>query len=332
MNGWVKKHTKGEYIVESIDYRNLAPLYCDEEMRICGLEKKTLQNGSIYDIWIEGPTGGMAVKGTVYTARRPTPPPVYAQGRRGVKKAKGPKPTYSFTRPNLASTNPELTAKKEAVEQEKALSIDQPPPEHVQSSSTSSAPEPSDESAVKNSENTALDQSTSEGQQSTPLTSVPQPSTKSEGENSQNPTLIETSFQPSSREVMASPAQSPSRADRSRKATRVKYYKFIAPSKTSPPIRPIEPYILGRPFMSAQSRHVLRRLLREPMPEATDHTTRLSTYRKYAASTYTPNPARTASRHSRFLREGVRRFARPSIRAVGPPRTVNRVRMKKWHH
>ena len=65
MNSHVSSHTDGKHVVESIEYRNLAPLYCDEEMRICGLEKKTLQNGSVYDIWIEGPTGGVAVKGTV---------------------------------------------------------------------------------------------------------------------------------------------------------------------------------------------------------------------------------------------------------------------------
>lgn len=57
-------------VLQSIEYRNLAPLYCDEEMRVCGMEKKTLDDGSIYDVWIEGPTGGVAVKGTVRTIAR----------------------------------------------------------------------------------------------------------------------------------------------------------------------------------------------------------------------------------------------------------------------
>ncbi|KAF2680145.1 hypothetical protein K458DRAFT_407471 [Lentithecium fluviatile CBS 122367] len=59
--------------VQSIEYRNLAPLYCDEEMRICAREKTSLrtEDGGIYDVWIEGPSGGMAVKGTLRTTRVP---------------------------------------------------------------------------------------------------------------------------------------------------------------------------------------------------------------------------------------------------------------------
>lgn len=74
MKNHLDVHTKGEQVPESIEYRNLAPLYCDEEMRICGMEKKTLENGSIYDVWIEGPTGGVAVKGTIYTTKQKLAP------------------------------------------------------------------------------------------------------------------------------------------------------------------------------------------------------------------------------------------------------------------
>lgn len=68
----LRADTKGTEVIESIEYRNLAPLYCDEEMRICGRKKKDLsvENGSVYDVWIEGPTGGVAVKGTVRTVQR----------------------------------------------------------------------------------------------------------------------------------------------------------------------------------------------------------------------------------------------------------------------
>jgi hypothetical protein len=55
--------------VESIEYRNLAPLYCDEPMRLCGRVKKTFGDGELYDVWIEGLTGGVAVKGTVRAIR-----------------------------------------------------------------------------------------------------------------------------------------------------------------------------------------------------------------------------------------------------------------------
>ncbi|ORX98170.1 hypothetical protein BCR34DRAFT_496313, partial [Clohesyomyces aquaticus] len=50
------------HVVQEIEYRNLAPLYCGEELRICAREKRI---AGVYDVWIEGPTGGVAVKGTV---------------------------------------------------------------------------------------------------------------------------------------------------------------------------------------------------------------------------------------------------------------------------
>ena len=64
---YVRLRTGDLEAVCSIKYRNMAPLYCDEEMRICGFKKKTSDPGSAYDVWIEGPTGGVAVRGTVRT-------------------------------------------------------------------------------------------------------------------------------------------------------------------------------------------------------------------------------------------------------------------------
>lgn len=69
--GHVKSKTKDKRIVESIRYRNLAPLYCDEKMRICGTLRNWQPDGDTYDVWIEGPTGGVAVKGTVRTVLKP---------------------------------------------------------------------------------------------------------------------------------------------------------------------------------------------------------------------------------------------------------------------
>jgi hydroxyacyl-ACP dehydratase HTD2-like protein with hotdog domain len=70
VSGHLVQQTGAPHTVQSIEYRNLAPLYCDEAMRICAREKTSLRtdDGGIYDVWIEGPTGGMAVKGTVRTA------------------------------------------------------------------------------------------------------------------------------------------------------------------------------------------------------------------------------------------------------------------------
>ncbi|KAL5382094.1 hypothetical protein DPSP01_006772 [Paraphaeosphaeria sporulosa] len=65
---------EGPHIVEAIEYKNLAPLYCGEKLRLCAKEKiaARMDDARIYDVWIEGPTGGMAVKGLVRTVRRPT--------------------------------------------------------------------------------------------------------------------------------------------------------------------------------------------------------------------------------------------------------------------
>ncbi|KAF2637711.1 hypothetical protein P280DRAFT_406666, partial [Massarina eburnea CBS 473.64] len=52
--------------IAAIEYKNLAPLYCDEPMKLCAREREShIEGGYIYDVWIEGPTGGVAVKGTV---------------------------------------------------------------------------------------------------------------------------------------------------------------------------------------------------------------------------------------------------------------------------
>lgn len=47
--------------ITGIEYRNLAPLYADEVMRVCGKRK----GEGDYEVWIEGVDGGLAVRGTV---------------------------------------------------------------------------------------------------------------------------------------------------------------------------------------------------------------------------------------------------------------------------
>jgi hypothetical protein len=82
ISGYIKEKTEGQHVLASIRYRNLAPLYCDEEMRICCRVKKSFEAGDVYEVWIEGPTGGVAVMGTVRTVpasvtdiQRKTPKP-----------------------------------------------------------------------------------------------------------------------------------------------------------------------------------------------------------------------------------------------------------------
>ncbi|OQE31772.1 hypothetical protein PENSTE_c001G06268 [Penicillium steckii] len=50
--------------VAQFEYRNLAPLFVDEKLTICGKPKN---GGSSWDVWIEGPDGGLAVRGTAKT-------------------------------------------------------------------------------------------------------------------------------------------------------------------------------------------------------------------------------------------------------------------------
>lgn len=52
---------EGEMIT-SFTYRNLAPLYAQEKMRVC--LRRDGEDGKKYEVWIEGMTGGYAVKGS----------------------------------------------------------------------------------------------------------------------------------------------------------------------------------------------------------------------------------------------------------------------------
>lgn len=70
-------------MVKNISYRNLAPLFADEQMTICvrrilpqranhapGQVTATLETGieiKKWDVWIQGPDGGFAVKGSAET-------------------------------------------------------------------------------------------------------------------------------------------------------------------------------------------------------------------------------------------------------------------------
>lgn len=50
--------------VSDFEYKNLAPLFVEEELTVCGKPKN--ENGA-WDVWIEGPDGGLAVRGTART-------------------------------------------------------------------------------------------------------------------------------------------------------------------------------------------------------------------------------------------------------------------------
>lgn len=58
----LRSQLKEGEMVRSFDYRNLAPLYASEEMRVAVRKDRT--KAKKYDVWIEGSGGGYAVKGS----------------------------------------------------------------------------------------------------------------------------------------------------------------------------------------------------------------------------------------------------------------------------
>jgi hypothetical protein len=51
-------------VVKSIVYRNYAPLYVGEKMTVCVRRVREVAEGEEWDVWVEGPEGGMAAKGS----------------------------------------------------------------------------------------------------------------------------------------------------------------------------------------------------------------------------------------------------------------------------
>lgn len=66
-----KRRQGGLEVIDSIEYRNLAPLYAEEEMTICLKRKIEGLGAGSFDVWIVGPDGGYAVKGVVRTVVKP---------------------------------------------------------------------------------------------------------------------------------------------------------------------------------------------------------------------------------------------------------------------
>lgn len=57
---------KSDRTITAFDYRNVAPLYVDEPLIICGKPKPGKDD--VWDVWIEGKNGGLAVRGTAFTS------------------------------------------------------------------------------------------------------------------------------------------------------------------------------------------------------------------------------------------------------------------------
>ncbi|KAJ6281954.1 hypothetical protein J3E71DRAFT_362074 [Bipolaris maydis] len=289
MNNHLEAHTRGQQVVESIEYRNLAPLYCDEEMRICGLEKKTLQNGSIYDLWIEGPTGGVAVKGTVYTKIRtptsaPAPTNVPGKNPKSRKVRQRDRTSGTRTRSNNKNDGENPAWRRQNLRTEKAK-----PTGSSEATGSPIAP-------------------------SLSATSVSEPSAQPECEKPIEPLSNEITSQPTFREVTASLMRIPGPVSR-RRPTRLRSHQFISPpTNFAVPVRPVQARIPAKPIVSRQTKQLLRRLFRQTTPSVRMRPLPLA--RKYAASPYTGESWKDL-RGNRFLREGVRRVERLRIRYEG---------------
>ncbi|KAK6446599.1 hypothetical protein FP744_10002849, partial [Trichoderma asperellum] len=70
--GKKKKSDRVGGAVKSIVYRNYAPLYVGERMTVCVRRvKERIEDGEEeWDVWVEGPEGGMAAKGSVVVDAR----------------------------------------------------------------------------------------------------------------------------------------------------------------------------------------------------------------------------------------------------------------------
>jgi hydroxyacyl-ACP dehydratase HTD2-like protein with hotdog domain len=54
---------QGNEVIKKVEYRNVAPLYCNEKVTFCG----TKTGDNKWEIWAQTPEGGIAVKGSVWT-------------------------------------------------------------------------------------------------------------------------------------------------------------------------------------------------------------------------------------------------------------------------
>jgi len=61
--------SKSNRVITEVEYRNLAPLYVDDEMEICAKGTKNCELDDSLAVWIEGKDGRLALRGTVKTEK-----------------------------------------------------------------------------------------------------------------------------------------------------------------------------------------------------------------------------------------------------------------------
>jgi len=347
-------------VVESIEYRNLAPLYCDEEMRICGFKKKTLYNGAVYDVWIEGPTGGVAVRGTVYTTVRQTAPsPQNTESSSQTKTAPAPQSQIVYThQPNI--TTPAVAPGQQVVPEYKPSFVRLQDSKlrglmqknwKIAEKAVSRADKKrlkllaKEEKASKSSNPKILPDGHDSAEPETLLGPNPTPSpdlsrlepasvaeqpnepstsselhSQSQGENTDKLIPPETTSQPQSREVTPSSVLVPSPIYDRKPRTRLRAYKFIISHSPPPSIRVVKSLTPVKPTISLLTKRIVRRLTHRHNSPETVIEP-IPLLHKHAAKERR-NSIITAARHSRYLQQGVRKFEMPSIRYTTPFKTT----------
>jgi hypothetical protein len=297
MSGHVRVKTKGQYIVESIEYRNLAPLYCDESMRLCGSLKKTIGNGELYDVWIEGPAGGVAVKGTVRTVRvisRAGDTDATERTPASAAKPSTHEP-FSGSRVRKISTDPGEIVPATSLDRLKGVrhvkirssmadQTETPAPENVQMLDTAEDTGPSVRRSVRSVASVVPDLQ--------PRTREQQ-ETKSTGAHVVEPPKLSLST------FAIPPAPSASEAPPSE----------APPSEAHP-----------SPMLRPESNHTRQPLSRITGARQTKVTPKTGPLvRKYAGTPYIYNPTDVADRHNRYMKKGITKVSHLSVRRTAQP-------------
>ncbi|KAF2854281.1 hypothetical protein T440DRAFT_486884 [Plenodomus tracheiphilus IPT5] len=292
----ISKHVSTAYpsrvVVERIDYRNLAPLYCDEEMRICATKKNTTDTGSTYDVWIEGPTGGVAVRGTVQTVARMSE---YrdSQRKKAMRSEKRSKSQTGKSREGKAITPVRST----------------PPGEVITTSETQSSnllPTSGDAAPAKLHRLTVQEDTTTHNSimESTTPTLLPVPGSIVTADTC----LFSVHLDAQDGQADVQDPKSFDGPHPYNKRTRTRSYRFLDPVL---PLRQVRSHRPFRPSISPSSRYFIRRLTKRKTEKTS--VAPIPIIRTYGASPY------EAASYARFRKDGVRKVGAASIRMLVSP-------------
>ncbi|KAH7087795.1 hypothetical protein FB567DRAFT_549048 [Paraphoma chrysanthemicola] len=308
MSAHIKTKSQGSQVLESIEYRNLAPLYCDEEMRICGRRRENSASGSwVFDIWIEGPSGGVAVKGTVLTSND-----LKSGAQWTIEKPEGSTNIRFVTAPG-ENVQANVSSKGKRDRSSRGKQGQATPVRYTYRSPTDVAPDRSSLDGQgseliipKAARSAASTKATSE----VPTASLSTFSLPPAPETAQFSSTNSTSSNDSSSQSSTTGSRDVGHAHRRNMPRRASSYAQSKSNIASTFRRVLAPPPPMKRAVSLRTRILLQRSARvvsnlnyNPVP----------IIRKYRGKQYIYDPSRVARRHSRFERDGVRAFYKPRI-------------------